>query len=462
MNAYEKYNPIVVNMKILLISANTITTPYPVYPLGLDYVANAITKDHQVKIADINSMGDNDALGNVIIDFSPDIIGISLRNIDNTDSINPEGFTTQYQNLIKKIQTFSKAPIVIGGSGFTIFASELMNALEADYGIIGEGERLALLLKALQNREDVSGIHGVITREKEDNILAPLCDSFDRSFNADSPHLQFYLQKGGMLNLQTMRGCKYKCIYCTYPYIEGKRIRFIPPEEVAHTAHLLQDANARYLYITDSVFNADNSHSIEVAHAFVKAGISVPWGAFFMPTKPPKDFYRILSDAGLKHVEFGTDSLSNKLLKTYRKPFQVSHVFHAHKAAIEAGLNVAHYFLPGGPGDNLDSLTETLINIDKLNKAVFFFFCGMRIYPYTALYEIAVDEGQILRSQSLLDPVFYHSESLPTKEIVYRIEKYAKGRINWVIGSISAETTTLISRMYARGYSGPLWEYLIR
>ena len=94
-------NPIVVNMKILLISANTITTPYPVYPLGLDYVANAITKDHQVKIADINSMGDNDALGNVIIDFSPDIIGISLRNIDNTDSINPEGFTAQYQNLIK-------------------------------------------------------------------------------------------------------------------------------------------------------------------------------------------------------------------------------------------------------------------------------------------------------------------------------------------------------------------------
>ena len=41
-------------MKVLLISANTLTQPYPVYPLGLDYVAGAIANDHKVQIADMN------------------------------------------------------------------------------------------------------------------------------------------------------------------------------------------------------------------------------------------------------------------------------------------------------------------------------------------------------------------------------------------------------------------------
>lgn len=73
-------------MKVLLISANTLTEPYPVYPLGLDYVAGAIAADHQVQIVDMNSIRDYDSLGEIIRQFSPDVIGISLRNIDNTDA----------------------------------------------------------------------------------------------------------------------------------------------------------------------------------------------------------------------------------------------------------------------------------------------------------------------------------------------------------------------------------------
>ena len=86
-----------IKLKVLLISPNTLIKPYPVYPLGLDYVANAIAADHQVKIVDLNSLGDNDSLGKVIDLYSPDVIGISLRNIDNTDTINAEGFMNDYR-----------------------------------------------------------------------------------------------------------------------------------------------------------------------------------------------------------------------------------------------------------------------------------------------------------------------------------------------------------------------------
>jgi radical SAM superfamily enzyme YgiQ (UPF0313 family) len=169
-----------------------------------------------------------------------------------------------------------------------------------------------------------------------------------------------------------------------------------------------------------------------------------------------------MANAGLTHVEFGTESLSDDILASYRKPFRVDHVFGAHKAARDAGLHVAHYFLLGGPGENYESLDRTLSDADRLEEAVLFFFCGMRIYPHTALYDIAIEAGQISESQSLLKTVFYESEAITNEEIILRVTDYAKGRTNWVIGSGGEVVAKIVARMYARGHYGPLWEHLIR
>ncbi|MFC1856844.1 lipid biosynthesis B12-binding/radical SAM protein [Thermodesulfobacteriota bacterium] len=448
-------------MRVMLISANTITEPYPVYPLGLDYVAGAIADRHKVQIVDMNATGQNDSLAKSIREFSPDIIGLSLRNIDNTDTTDPKGFIEVYRKLIEVIRRQSNALIVLGGSGFTIFPAESLGVLNADYGVIGEGERLALLLDAIETGKDATVVPGIITRRNRTPLPAPWDKHLHRNFNANHSHLRFYLKSGGMLNLQTKRGCNFKCIYCTYPHIEGRHQRLIDPAEVADTALQLQATGAKYLFVTDSAFNSDYAHNIAVARAFKKAGVSIPWGAFFVPTKPPADYFRILADAGLTHVEFGTESLSDDVLASYRKPFRVPHVFHAHQAAIDAGLNVAHYFLLGGPGEDPATLKETLNRVQKLKKSVSFFFCGMRIYPYTQLYDIALKEGQISKNQSILAPVFYRPASIDTDEIIRQVKAQAQNRLNWVIGSGGSEAAGIIARLYERGHTGPLWEYLI-
>ena len=449
-------------MKVLLVSANTLREPYPVYPLGLDYVAGAIAENHQVQIADMNSLGGYDSLTAVIKKFSPDIIGLSLRNIDNTDTTDPRGFIGQYRTIVDVIRKHSDARLVIGGSGFTIFPAETMKALEADYGVIGEGERLPLLLNAIEKHKDAGAIPGVIIPETHKTIPEPWEGKITRRINPNPANLHFYLQNGGMLNLQTKRGCHFKCVYCTYPHIEGHRLRLMEPEETAAAALKLQASGAKYFFITDSVFNADNSHSLAVARAFKKNGLSIPWGAFFAPLKQPEDYFRIMADAGLTHVEFGTDSLSNSVLASYRKPFRDQQVFKIHQAASEAGLYIAHYFLLGGPGETPQTLKETLTGAGSLEKSALFFFCGMRIYPGTALYDIAVDEGQITEGRSILEPVFYRSALIDSDEIVRQVRQEARDRINWVIGAGGEDTAKTINRLYQRGHCGPMWEYLIR
>jgi radical SAM superfamily enzyme YgiQ (UPF0313 family) len=415
-----------------------------------------------VDIVDMNSLGNFDSLAAKIKKYSPDVVGLSLRNIDNTDTTDPRGFIGQYREIVDVIRNHTDAPLLLGGSGFTIFPEETMQALEADYGIIGEGERLGLLLNAIQNREDTGPLPGVITRKGKKTLPAPWSGKITRSIIPNPGNLEFYLQNGGMVNIQTKRGCHFKCVYCTYPHIEGRTLRLMDPGEVAAAAAKLQASGAKYFFVTDSVFNADYAHSIAVAKAFKKHGVSIPWGAFFAPLKQPEDYFKILADAGLTHVEFGTDSLSNSVLASYRKPFRDQQVFEIHQSAIDAGLYVAHYFLLGGPGENPETLKQTLSGVGCLEKAALFFFCGMRIYPGTALYEISVNEGQIAAGRSILEPVFYRSPFIEPEEIVRQVQKQARERINWVIGAGGEDTVRIINEMYQRGYCGPMWEYLIR
>lgn len=449
-------------MKVLLVSTNTLIEPYPSYPIGLDYVMNAISPTHQARSVDMNELKNGDALAEVLSRYLPDIIGLSIRNVDTADAAQVKTFIEEIREIIGIIRRHSEGLIVLGGSGFTILPGEFMSRLDADFGIIGEGERLLLLLRALERNEEVSGIPGIVTRNGPAVFPETWSPSFRRDFSPGHSYVSFYLKRGGILNLQTKRGCPFKCIYCTYPQIEGTQFRFVPPGEVADTARMLQDAGARYLYMTDSTFNGSAEHSLAVAAALKKAGISIPWGGLFTPLSTPADYYHILADAGLKHVDFGTESLSNAVLDSYGKPFRVDDVFASHKLAVAAGLHIAHYLMLGGPGENDATLKETLARADELEKTVFFVFGGVRIYPRTALYDMALKEGQIEPDRNLLEPAFYWSPTLHREAVMDLVNNHAGGRINWVVGSGSPQMFKSLARMHARGHVGPLWEQLIR
>jgi radical SAM superfamily enzyme YgiQ (UPF0313 family) len=450
-------------MRILLVSPNTLTVPYPVYPLGLDYVAASVSPDHEVQIADLNVLSLTD-LSEMLTAYSPNVLGLSCRNIDNMDAGDSQFFIEDYAKIVTHVRLHSKATIVCGGSAFTIMPEQILSTLGADYGINGEGERFGLVVEAIKNGRDPAQLPGVISVSSTTKSSTPLPwkGPIKRNFQSHATHNNFYLEKGGMLNLQSKRGCCFNCIYCSYPLIEGRKHRLVEPDEVARTALELQTAGAKYFFITDSAFNSDIEHSLAVAESFKTAGVSIPWGSFFAPTKLPESYFQTLADAGLSHVEFGTESLANSVLKTYRKPFSVNDVFSAHQQALDAGLHVAHYFLMGGPGESTATIAESLDNIDKLNQAVFFFFIGIRIYPQTTLYDIAMREGKITATTNLLEPIFYKADDIDRQTIEALVTARVGKRSNFIFGSGNPEETKAVSTMYARGYTGPLWEHLIR
>jgi radical SAM superfamily enzyme YgiQ (UPF0313 family) len=449
-------------LRVLLISANQYTQPYPVYPLGLDYVMGVIAKRHQIQVIDYAGGDGEKALDTVLTAFHPDVVGISLRNIDNVEIGSPQTLWAHVQGLISQTREKCSACIVLGGSGFSMFPKKILAISGADYGILGEGERFGPFLNALENGTPLESLPGVVTQDMSSpKVPTPFAGQIERQLLFSPEPAAYYLQNSGILNLQTKRGCPFSCVYCTYPYLEGRTLRCFDPRTIADEARRLQEAGARFLFIVDSVFNSNEEHSLAVADAFIKAGVSIPWGGFFSPLPASADYYPKMAQAGMTHVEFGTDSLSNSVLKAYGKPFRAEDIFSAHKHALDAGLNVAHYLLLGGPGETTDTLARTLDRADQLEKTLLFFFEGIRLYPNTRLYDIALQEELIQPGQDLLQPTYYSSPRCGKDQISSILKEKAQGRANWVIGSGRERFASVTSMLYRRGHAGPLWEKLI-
>lgn len=151
-------------MRVLLISANTETINMPVFPLGLACVAEAVqSAGHEIKLVDL--MDQHDArlvLGNAISEFQPEIIGISVRNIDDQCMAKPRFLLDSVKDVVSDCRRFTDVPITLGGAGYSIFPESALEYLGAEMGIQGEGEiAFVTLLERLSQKEDLSGISGI-------------------------------------------------------------------------------------------------------------------------------------------------------------------------------------------------------------------------------------------------------------------------------------------------------------
>lgn len=449
--------------RILLVSANAYDVPYPVFPIGLAQVHAALrAAGHETRW--IDCLADHDPIEPILDEFRPDYVGVSLRNIDDVAFRKRETFYGSLLTLCERIRRHRKVPIIVGGSGFSIFPEQLLELSGADYGIQGEGETgLLALLDAIERGADPGQIPGLVFRENGAIRCNPqLPDRLDRPLtDADRPQrlVDFYLQHSLMLNLQTQRGCSFECCYCTYPLIEGRRHRRRPPELVADELAQMEARGARYVFIVDSVFNSSPTHVLETCAAIRRRGVRIKWGCFLRPQGLNEQQMNAMAEAGLAHIEFGSDSFSDQVLEAYGKRLRFEDIARSAELARNARVEQCHFLILGGPGETPDTLTETLENSTRLQGAVILPIVGMRVYPGTPLHEHALQQGWMQPATSLLEPLHYIAPGLTADIIQQRLAEHVKRHPNWIVGEPPASFQQLVERLRQRGVVGPLWTY---
>ncbi len=453
-------------MKVLLISANRERMPFPVFPLGLAYIAKVLREDgYPIEVIDLCFSQEVSAdLKSTVQRFQPDLIGISLRNLDNLTYPTSHSYLKGVEEVIGICRQFSSSRLVIGGSGYSLAPKELLSHFDVDFGIVGEGEEVfPQLARYLEKGEPVSPSPCLLMKEKP----FPTLIKGARISSVSSPDRSLfetgrYLEEGGMGNIQTKRGCPFSCIYCTYPLLEGKEVRLRKTEDVVEEIQRLVEEGVDYLYFVDDIFNYPPSYAEALCVEMVRRKVNVKWSAFVNPSFLNERLLQRMKEAGCDGIEFGTDSGSPRMLKSYRKSFNQEDIVQASNICSKLKVNQCHYLLFGGPGEDEETIEESFLLMDQINPTAIIAMLGIRIYPGTELERIALSHDVIRQDANLIYPHFYISPKLGGR-LSEIIQEKAVVRQRWIVPGLEINITkNLIEQIRRFRIRGPLWELVGR
>jgi radical SAM superfamily enzyme YgiQ (UPF0313 family) len=350
------------------------------------------------------------SLTDAVSSLRPDVIGLSLRNIESsTEFLLPE-----YKRYVDHIRSVSGAPVVVGGPGFSVMPEQVMRYLDVGLAIAGEGDTsLPGLIAAIESGDNPHSVPNVCTYKDglyRSAVKRGICDPSEFA----GPNWSFLpVGRYDMVGVQSKRGCSFGCVYCTYPNIEGRRMRLSEPSDIAaEISGVRKEYGVEAFYFVDNVFNNPKSHAVSVCNALIDADTDAEWGALVSPVGFDPAFAGLMKEAGCMSVEIGADSLSEASLRALGKSFGPAAVMDAISACRDAGLMHMVFLILGGPDEDEDTLKETFDRLDGISPDKVFAVSGVRIYPNTPIAARAVEEGVISRDNDLLLPEFYVSPKL--------------------------------------------------
>ncbi|MGA9059559.1 MAG: radical SAM protein [Terriglobia bacterium] len=403
-------------MRVLLISANTETMNMPVLPLGLACVA-AATRNAGNEVALLNLMFEGDpmlGIRNSLEDFRPNVIGISVRNIDDQNLPRPQFLLAPVREIIASCRSLSVAPIILGGAGYSIFPDSALRYLGADMGIQGEGEVVfPVVVDRIGKGAQASDIPG---------ICLPGQPAEGRSFekNLDDlplPEPSLWIPPGAdnrklWVPVQSRRGCPLDCTFCSSSAIEGRSVRRRSPDRIVKWLAELRETGCRNFNFVDNTFNLPPTYAKDLCRQVIQAELDLNLWCIIYPKWIDTKLVELMRRAGCRQISFGFESGSDRMLRRLHKRFNRKEVSAVSEMFAEAGIERMGFLLLGGPGETKDSVEESLSFADSLNLEALKITVGLRIYRQTPLARTALSEGVIRADEDLLLPRFYLTPEL--------------------------------------------------
>lgn len=422
-------------MRVLLVYTNRTRVLEPAPPIGLSYVATAARRaGHEVRFVDLMISPDPLAeMREALAAFQPDVVGFSVRNIDNVVAQRTAWHLDEVRDLIAAVRAQSPAKIVLGGPAVSILGATALRRLNADFVIVGEGEvAFPRLLSALEGTDDFQRVSGLCYRNGDGEKISANPPVREEVFG-DSGMQQWirwraYEQAGGTWAIHTKRGCTLSCLYCNYPVMEGRRLRQRDAADVVdEIERVRQTIGPRTFEFTDSTFNVPESHAVAICEEIIRRGLRVKLSAVGVnPLNVSEHLFALMKRAGFCSLVITPDSASETMLRNLRKGFDVAQVRRTAQLARASGIRCTWFFLLGGPGETRATVEETVSFVEAhLNwkKFLTVILTGIRILPGTGLARQAVEEGVIGADQDLCEPVFYFSRDVDEQWVLDRVNR---------------------------------------
>jgi len=426
INCFKKGEEMVSGLVTLV---NTNSMKPPISPLGLDYLAQSLV-ERGLKVAVLDLCFSPDPLSEIENYFTknhPRIVGINIRNTDDCVYASQDFFLPGIRRIVDEVKKRTSAPIVLGGSGFSVMPKRILGYCDINLGMVGDCEEsFPLLIQHILKGRDIKGIPGLIYKDGNGLVSTGFPHLDLRKLPLQSRDFvdnERYFEEGGMGSIETKRGCNQGCIYCADPLIKGKKIRLRPPDHVVWELKRLLQKGINYVHICDSEFNLPPEHAESVCQEIIKERVhtKLHWYAYCSPSPFSRKLAVLMHKAGCAGVDFGVDSGSDKMLKTLGRSFSSREIEETAKLCHRHGIVFMYDLLLGGPGEDKETLRDTIELMKRVGPDRVGITIGARVYPGTSLSSSILKQGPFEKNRHLhgetpdrdfFRPIFYLSSQL--------------------------------------------------
>ncbi len=392
-------------MRVMLIRYHpmeTINTEVPsslmdevgvVPPLGLAYIASVLEQHgHQVSILDCEALNlTKEQTVEGIRLFKPDIVGITAMSTTIRGAL-------AAARMAKQCNT----TVVMGGPHMSAYPKEVLSYDFVDYGVIGEGEYPMLnLVNALQNREEVAKIKGLVYKEHR-NVVVNTPD-FVKDIDAlpyPARHLlpiekyKVIIALHPMTTMISSRGCPFPCGYCSKD-ANHHRYRVRDPKKIVdEMEYVIKKYKVKEIVVVDDTLTLRRDNVIEMCMEIIRRNIKVKWESPTRVDCVDQELLNMMYRAGCRRLRYGVESGDPDILKLMKKGITLEQVENAFRWTKKAGIEAFAYFIIGYMHETPETIKKT-IKFAKRIKADMVMFSVATPLPCSELYTTAMKEGYI-------------------------------------------------------------------
>jgi len=313
-------------------------------------------------------------------------------------------------------EAIKPALVVLGGphsSAKNIDTQIISNYKEIDFIVRGEGEKTILeLLEALNRSQPLNHIKG-LTFKSNDGQLVRTPDSeafkdldslpfpdysfldFEKTENVSDGKIDIADKKriSRFAPVVTSRGCPNRCQFCAL--FMGREVRFRSPENVVDEIEkLAKTYKITHFSFVDDCFNASLDRAEKICALIIERKLSITWTAMARVKPLSENFLRLAKRSGCLALNFGVESGSKIILKTISKNIELDDFVNAIRMVKRAGINSAALFMVGNPGENNETVKET-IKLIKRAAPYRIVVSPLIVLPNSELHDLALKQGFI-------------------------------------------------------------------
>ncbi|MCX5905863.1 MAG: radical SAM protein [Deltaproteobacteria bacterium] len=313
-------------------------------------------------------------------------------------------------NIIKDISDSTLTGVM--GTHVTVMAEATLKASSVDVVIRGEPEGIIRNI-CKNNLEHLYDIPGISFRERGGKIINNLDADWllPEDIPAPSWHLidltPYRLPLSGrpFLIVAPVRGCPFRCSFCTAPIYYGRKIRKRPVQNIIkEMENNIKRHGIREFFIWADTFTADRDYTQQFCRGIIDAGLRITWTCNSRVDTVDSETLELMKKAGLWMISFGLESGNDTILEGINKKINLTASRKAVRMAHDMGIKVAGHFILGFPGETRQTMEETLRFALEIPLDIAQFYAAAP-FPGTSLYDEALRQGWLKNRGSDLFPL---------------------------------------------------------